>query len=92
MVEKDTDSAWYTTLNGVTGATTEFKLAGIPTRGGNLVAIDSITKDGGDGVDDLICFFMSSGDVLIYTGTDPALTSPLSVFLMLASSYQGAPL
>lgn len=71
IVKKDTDSFWYTTLNGVTGALTEFKLAGVPTRGGDLVAIDAITSDGGDGVDDLICFFMSSGDVLIYSGTDP---------------------
>jgi hypothetical protein len=29
------------------------------------------TRDGGDGVDDLACFFMSSGEVIIYQGSNP---------------------
>jgi hypothetical protein len=29
------------------------------------------SRDGGDGIDDFIAFFMSSGDCLVYQGTDP---------------------
>lgn len=39
--------------------------------GGQLVSLTSATNDGGDGVDDYFYAVMSTGQVLVYQGTDP---------------------
>jgi hypothetical protein len=41
--------------------------------GGNLVGLWNWTVDGGVGIDDHLVGISSAGDVVIYTGTDPAL-------------------
>jgi hypothetical protein len=41
--------------------------------GGNLVGLWNWTVDGGQGIDDHLVGISSSGDVVIYTGTDPAI-------------------
>lgn len=86
FVEKDTQSFWYGGLGAVTGALNEFDLSQVGNFGGNLVAMGAITKDGGDGVDDLLACLMSSGEVLIYQGTDPGTD-----FQLAGVFYIGAP-
>jgi len=66
-----TQDFWYTALNAIEGALTKFPLSRVGTFGGNLVKIETWNVDGGDGVDDLAVFFMSSGDTIVYKGTDP---------------------
>lgn len=63
---------WYSQLNSISGVLTFFDLAAFCPRGGNLVAVTSITHDGGNGVLDFIAFIMSSGDMLLYYGNDPS--------------------
>jgi hypothetical protein len=63
---------WYSALSAMGGVLTFFPLGKVGNFGGNLVAIQTLTKDGGAGQDDAICFFMSSGEIIIYEGTDPA--------------------
>jgi len=65
-------SFWYAALNAVTGALTEFPLGSVASFGGNLIAAGSWSRDEGQGPDDYIAFFMSSGEVIIYQGTDPS--------------------
>lgn len=73
FVEKNSQSFWYGGTNSVTGTLTEFPLQGVGNFGGNLLAVHSITHDGGEGLDDYFCAFMSSGEVIVYRGTgDPA--------------------
>lgn len=67
----NTQGFWYAALNAITGALTFFDLSTLSTLGGNMIAITSMSHDGGDGVQDYICFVMSSGDVFIYLGVDP---------------------
>jgi len=62
---------YYGELNAITGPMTKFPLSRVARRGGNLIAFESWTRDGGDGVDDLAVFVMSSGEVIIYQGSDP---------------------
>lgn len=62
---------WYTSLNTIEGTVTKFPLSRVGTFGGNLVKIATWNVDGGDGVDDLVVFFMSSGEAIVYQGTDP---------------------
>lgn len=66
-----TQDYWYGALNAIEGAFTKFPLSRVGTFGGNLVKIETWNVDGGDGVDDLAVFFMSSGDTIVYKGTDP---------------------
>lgn len=71
FAENNSASFWYGGVDAVTGALTEFPLGSVHPGGGKLLAIGTLTIDGGDGIDDLVAFFMESGDVLIYAGTDP---------------------
>ncbi len=68
----NSQSFWYSPLSTLGGALTEFPLGKVGQFGGNLVAIQTITKDGGSGQDDAIAFFMSSGEIIVYEGISPA--------------------
>lgn len=64
-------SFWYSALNTLGGSLTQFPLGELGNFGGNLIGIEVLTTDGGSGMQDYICFFMSSGEVIIYSGNDP---------------------
>ena len=69
--EKNSQDFWYSGLGALGGTMTKFPLGRVSGFGGNLVAMASWTLDGGDGVDDLAVFVMSSSDVIIYQGSNP---------------------
>ncbi len=78
-------SMWYSALNTMGGTTTEFKLGRVGNITGYLVAMANITVDGGLGIDDLAAFIFSSGDVVVYQGSDPgdaALWSLVGLYRM----------
>jgi len=58
-------------VNAIQGDFTEFPLSRISQLGGSLLAMGTITRDGGSGADDLACFIMSTGEVIIYNGDNP---------------------
>jgi hypothetical protein len=63
---------WYGPVNGVSGALTSFDLSTVQGIGGNLMAVQVLSYDGGTGVDSYTVFMMSSGEVLTYSGTNPS--------------------
>jgi hypothetical protein len=69
--EVNSQDFWYAPVNTITGALTKFPLSRVSQFGGNLVTMGTWTIDGGDGVDDYAVFIMSTGDVIVYQGTDP---------------------
>lgn len=71
FVERQTLSFWYFSTSSVAGAATEFDLAPYCRLGGELMAMGTWTRDGGDGVDDYAVFLTSEGEVVIFQGTDP---------------------
>lgn len=73
--QKQSTGFWYAQLNSLSGTLTFYDLAPFAPRGGTLVAITSLTHDGGNGVLDYICFIMSSGDALLFYGNDPGTPS-----------------
>lgn len=77
--EKDSQDFWYSALGALGGSLTKFPLGRVSGFGGNLVAMASWTLDGGDGVDDLAVFVMSSSDVIIYQGSDPGSAADWSL-------------
>lgn len=63
---------WYGPVDGITGALSFFDFSMVTLDGGNLMAVDVLSYDGGTGIDDYTLFFLTSGEVLMYSGTDPS--------------------
>ena len=64
-------SFWYATAGSYQGILAEFDLSTQITRGGYLVQMVAWTLDSGSGVDDLAVFIFSTGETLVYQGSDP---------------------
>lgn len=62
---------FYGGVNSISGAFTEFNLENVSDTAGNIIEIKTISRDAGDGPDDYIAFILSTGEVLIYQGSDP---------------------
>jgi len=72
MIEKNTLNAWYLPTSSIAGAASQFPLQSVARRGGYLVDMNAWTIDAGYGVDDLLTFITSKGEVIVYRGTDPS--------------------
>jgi hypothetical protein len=72
FIDKDNQSFWYGATGTVTGALTEFEVGDFLTKGGFLQKIASWTTNTGSGMQDLLVLVSSEGEILTYSGTDPA--------------------
>lgn len=66
-----TQDFWYSATNALGGTMTKFPLGRVNGTGGNLTAMVTWSRDSGTGLDDLAVFILSSGDILVYAGTNP---------------------
>jgi hypothetical protein len=66
---------WYPALGAVTGALTAFDLSTIAIFGGNIQCLTNFSHDGGDGITNTFVAVMTTGEILLYLGDDPSLTS-----------------
>ncbi|MBS7811208.1 hypothetical protein [Roseococcus pinisoli] len=64
--------AWYLAADAIAGAAIGYDLGPLCRLGGHLVGMVSWSRDGGAGPQDLAVFLTSEGEVLVFTGTDPA--------------------
>lgn len=76
----DSQDFWYSAVNALGGACTKFPLSRVGNFGGKLLAMGTWSRDAGDGMDDFAVFLMTSGEVIVYSGTDPASFSLLGVY------------
>jgi hypothetical protein len=76
---KDSLEFGYLPVVSVAGAVSKFNLAPLCKKGGKLLAMGSWTRDGGSGADDVACFITSEGQVVLYSGTNPADASAWSM-------------
>jgi len=79
LAQNGTLDAWYLPTSAIAGAATKLPLGGIAQLGGYIVAIGTWTIDAGYGVDDLLAFITSQGEVLVYRGTDPSSASTFAL-------------
>lgn len=77
--EVNSQSFWYSAVNALGGTLTEFPLSRVSQFGGNLQTMATWTRDGGNGPDDFAVFIMSSGDVVVYQGSDPGSSTDWSL-------------
>lgn len=89
FVEKNSTSAWYLPTDQVAGAATEFLLGSIFKRGGYLINIFTWSRGAGDGIDDILVFQSSNGELAGYSGTDP---STATTWFLENVFFVGAPL
>lgn len=69
--EDQSTSFWYGGVNSISGSMTEFQLPGQGRLGGYIVSMVTWTHDGGNGPDDYAVFLMSSGEAIVYSGSNP---------------------
>lgn len=69
--DTDTNDFYYGATNAISGAFSLFPLGTVSTTGGNLIAMKTLSFDAGFGLDDLAVFFLSTGETLVYQGSDP---------------------
>lgn len=77
--EDDSSDFWYAASGAFAGSLTKFELGQIATRGGTIVDIKTWTRDSGSGPDDFFVAMMSTGEVIVYQGTDPGDASAWSL-------------
>lgn len=63
---------WYGATNAIGGTFTKFDLSLVAPQGGNLMAMVNWNLDGSTSVSTYAMFLMTSGDVLLYQGSDPS--------------------
>jgi hypothetical protein len=71
-IEKDTLTLWYAAVGAFAGALTAFQIRSVAKQGGYLVAGGSWTRDTGTGPDDFLVLVTSQGEVIVYSGINPA--------------------
>jgi hypothetical protein len=63
---------WYGDTLAITGELNYFPFAGVVDDNSNVVSVQILTYDGGQGIASYTIFTMSQGEVLVYGGTDPS--------------------
>lgn len=71
FVERATGKAWFLPIGAVGGAVTVFDFGPQLEHGGAVLGLANWTQDDGGGMDDRLVILGSSGDLVIYQGTDP---------------------
>jgi hypothetical protein len=69
---------WFLPVGVVGGAASLFDFGPQLINGGALVGLTNWTQDDGAGIDDRLVILGSSGDLVIYAGTDPASAADFS--------------
>lgn len=71
FVQRDSLTVWYLPLNQIGGALKPIHLEAQAGQGGHVVALASLSVDGGEGADDRLVIVTDRGELMIYTGMDP---------------------
>ena len=79
FIEQYTLKAWYLPTNSIGGAAQYLDMSSVCRFGGHLVDLDAWTIDAGYGVDDNLAFITSTGETIVYRGTDPASAATWSL-------------
>jgi len=73
FVQDGTTDVWYLPVNAISGTANKLACGALLDHGGKLIAgINWSVADAGTGKDDLLALISDQGELLIFTGTDPA--------------------
>ena len=71
MFNSSTNEFYYGGTNAIQGDFTKFSLNSVSKTGGNITTIKTLSFDSGSGLNDKIVFFLSTGETIIYNGSNP---------------------
>jgi hypothetical protein len=71
LIEKDSAAAWYGDVNSFLGTFDRFDFGLKAPHGGRLLGLFNWSYDAGGGLNTHLVGIFSSGDIVIYSGTDP---------------------
>jgi len=71
FIQQNSMNAWYLDINAVGGVLQPIYLSGASTKGGRLLFGATWSIDAGDGTDDKCVFVTDTGEVLVFTGSNP---------------------
>lgn len=75
FIEENTFDVWYLAVNAITGAATRLNLGSLFKLGGSLSSIVTWSADTASELSDFIAFVSTEGEVVVFSGTDPASAS-----------------
>jgi len=70
---------WHGAVNAISGTFSKFDLSYVCPNGGNVIRMETISRDGGAGADDYCSFIMSNGYAVLYEGDDPSKANQWSL-------------
>lgn len=79
FIERESTTAWYLPTDSVAGEAKPFYLGSVFTKGGYLINMGTWSIDSGEGLDDLLIFMSSEGEIAGYSGSDPDNASTWSL-------------
>jgi len=79
FIQKNTMTAWYLPVDSLGGEAKPFYVGGIFNRGGFLRMLARWSSDTGEGLDDRLIFFTSTGEIASYAGNDPSNSADWSL-------------
>ena len=88
FIEANSTNIWYGGIRNISGALTQYDVAGIMRRGGSLVFAGSLTKDTRNGITDFFVICTNQGEVLFFTGDNPGASN----WQIAGRAYIGAPM
>lgn len=72
FLEKDSFNAWYLPLQSITGTLTKYPLGSLFKLGGALSNVITWSSDSGSLLADFIGFVSTEGEIVVFSGIDPA--------------------
>ena len=72
FIETKSMNMWYLPIDSHQGALTKIPMSGAAQKGGYLVALADWSIDAGDGIDNKLVAITSEGELLVFTGSNPA--------------------
>lgn len=82
LLDKTALGFWYLNPDAIAGAATFYSVGSLVRNGGAAVALAVMSRDGGAGPDDLLILYTSQGEIVVFSGNDPAASTwtPLGVY------------
>lgn len=79
LIENASLRAWYLPIQAIGGAATSLDMRSVFQNGGYIMAAMTWTLDAGYGMDDMLAFITSTGEVAVWRLTDPTTPSGISL-------------
>jgi hypothetical protein len=79
FVKSNDTRAYYLNSAAIAGSSSAIDLGAVWRLGGALKFITPLSTDSGDGVNDMIAFISTQGEVAVYQGSDPAVANTFAL-------------